>query len=80
MLQEAAFISNVLGLGWFADNVRGFWMMLYVIIAFGICVLFENNYKKLREKSWVMMVISAIAFVWSFICLSEESIFVYFNF
>lgn len=79
-LQEAPFISNVLGLSWSVDNIRGFWMMIYIIISCGICFLFENNYRKLKETPWFMMAISAIAFVWGVICLSGESVFVYFNF
>lgn len=79
-LQEASFIRNILGLEWFVENIRGFWMLIYIIASYSICLLFENNYRKLKENSWFMMVISAIAFLWGFICLSGESVFVYFNF
>lgn len=79
-LQETSFISNTLGLKWQTENIRGFWMLVYIIASGGICLLFENNYKKLKNNSWVMMIISAIAFIWGFICLSSESVFVYFNF
>lgn len=79
-LQETSFISNTLNLNWQTENIRGFWMLVYIVVSGGICLLFENNYKKLKSNSWVMMVISAIAFIWGFICLSSESVFVYFNF
>ena len=45
-----------------------------------IKVKFENNYKKLEDKTGGMLLVSAIAFVWGVICLSGESVFVYFNF
>lgn len=79
-LQETGFISNMLGLKWSIENIRGFWMNIYIFLSFGICLLFDSNYRKLRERTWVMMIVSAIAFVWGFICLSGESVFVYFDF
>ena len=79
-LQENTFISNVLGLKWSIENIRGFWMNVYILLTGGICLLFDNNYRTLNKKSWIIMIISAIAFIWGFICLSGESVFVYFNF
>lgn len=79
-LQESLFISNVLGLKWSIENIRGFWMLIYIALSFAICMLFENNYKKLKTNSCIMLIISVIAFVWGFICLSGESVFVYFNY
>lgn len=79
-LQENTFISNVLGLKWSIENIRGFWMNVYILLTGCICLLFDNNYRTLNNKSWIMMIISAIAFIWGFICLSGESVFVYFNF
>ena len=79
-LQETVFISNVLGVTEFVKNIRSFWMIVYLIVSYGICLLFENNYKKLEKISWITMFVSSIAFVWGFICLSGESVFVYFNF
>ncbi len=80
VLQESSFINDVLRLDWYTENIRGFWMMLYILISYAICLVFENNYKKLRHNSWFTMIISAVVFVWGFICLSGESVFVYFNF
>ena len=79
-LQETVFISNVLGVTEFVKNIRGFWMIVYLIVSYGLCMLFENNYKKLEKISWITMFVSSIACVWGFICLSGESVFVYFNF
>lgn len=80
VLQETSFISKILGLEWQIENIRGFWMLVYIVVSGGICLLFENNYRKLKDNSWMMMIISAIAFIWGFISLSVESVFVYFNF
>ena len=60
--------------------IRGFWMILYVLFAMGICLIPENNYKNLEKRSICRMLLAAVAFVWGFICLSSESVFVYFNF
>lgn len=79
-LQENIFINKVLGLKWSIENIRGFWMNIYILVAGCICLMFDNNYRTVNKKSWIMMVISAIAFIWGFICLSGESVFVYFNF
>ena len=74
------FINNVLRLGWFVDNIKGFWVLIWTLLAFSICLLFENNYRKLKSNSFVMAIITSIIFVWGIICLSGESAFVYFNF
>ena len=79
-LQETNFISDILGLGWSVENIRGFWMLIYILASYGICLLFENNYRKLKETKRIMIVISAVAFIWGLISLSSESVFVYYNF
>lgn len=79
-IPEASFISDILRLPWSLEESGGFWMMVYAVIALGICLIFANNYRKLKEHRPSMMIISAVAFIWGFISLSLESIFVYFNF
>lgn len=79
-LPETEFIRDMLRLHWASKSIRGFWMLIYIIAVFVICLLFENNYKNLKRNSHIMMVVSAAAFIWGFICLSAESVFVYFNF
>ena len=78
-LQETSFLTNLLHLERF-QIVRGFWMLLYMIAGLGICIVPENNYRNRNKLSGGMMILAAIAFVWGFICLSSESVFVYFNF
>ena len=80
VLPEMPFIENLLHLNIFADKIRGFWLFVYILIAFVICLVPENNYKRKDSLSFPLMIIAAISFVWGFICLSGESVFVYFNF
>lgn len=79
-IQETTFLADNLHLQRFVTTINGFWMLLYILVAFGICLVPENNYRQMKHKSAVTMVLAAIAFVWGFICLSGESVFVYFNF
>lgn len=80
ILPEMPFIQNILHLDFFVENIRGFWMFLYILIAFMICLVPDNNYKSKDHLSVSLMILAAISFVWGFICLSGESVFVYFNF
>ncbi|MDO4189089.1 MAG: MBOAT family O-acyltransferase [Lachnospiraceae bacterium] len=80
VLPESTFIQNVLHLDFWINNIRGFWMIMYLLLSFIICLIPNNNYKKMKNLSAISIIIAAIAFVWGFICLSSESVFVYFNF
>lgn len=77
---EMIFFNDLLKLRWFVDNVKGFWVLLWTLLSFAICLLFENNYRKLRVNSFAVTIFVALIFIWSIICLSSESSFVYFNF
>lgn len=79
VLQESGFLTVLLHLR-HAGVIRGFWMLIYLISGMGICLIPENTYKNRDKMSVETMILAAIAFVWGFICLSSESIFVYFNF
>lgn len=80
-LQEKTFVVNLLHLNNDIEYIiRGFWMWIYLLAALGISLLFENNYRRQNDHSAVTAIISAVAFVWGFICLSSVSVFVYFNF
>lgn len=59
---------------------QGLWIIIFIIAAFIICLIPENNYRTRKSVSIVGAVSSATAFVWGFICLSGESTFVYFGF
>lgn len=63
-----------------AEGIRGFCMIAYVIVAMCICTIPNNNYRNRNALSFGTMILAAITFIWGFICLSSESVFVYFNF
>lgn len=63
-LQETSFLKKAFHLEFFADNIRGFWMMLFLFASFGICLVPENNYKAIKKLSVVSMLLAFISFVW----------------
>ena len=79
-IPEKAFLLEKLNLVQVSSDVRGFSMLIFIASAFLLCLVPENNYKTLGKTNAVNMVTCAIAFIWSFLCLSSESVFVYFNF
>ncbi len=81
VIPESTFLSDVIpGLSTVLTHVRGFWMLFFIVISFIICLVPQNNYKKLHSNSALTMLFAGIAFVWAVICLSSESVFVYFYF
>lgn len=62
------------------EGIRDFWLFVYVIVAMGTCLVPDNNYKTRNRLSVETMMFATIAFAWGLICLSSESVFVYFNF
>lgn len=80
VMSESKFIQSIFHLDKFVNNIRGFWLLVYLIISFFVCLIPENNYKNHKSLSFMSMLFSAILFIWAFICLSGESVFVYFNF
>ncbi len=55
-------------------------MLFMVLLAFVICLVPENNYKSQNKNGGGSLTLAIIAFVLSVLCLSTESVFVYFNF
>ena len=64
----------------YVSNINGLWMILYLVVSLLICLIPENNYRSLKKISGFTMFISAVLFVWAFLYLSSESVFLYFNF
>lgn len=79
-IPESDFIINTLNLSVLNGNIRGFCLLVFFFFAFVVCLVPENNYITKGKLTLVNALASAGAFIWSFICLSSESIFVYFNF
>lgn len=79
-VSEAGFFQDILHIEGLEANIRGFWLLIFMIGTYWVCLVPENNYKKLQNNNYGNMILAAIAFIWSFLCLSSESVFVYFNF
>lgn len=79
-LPERMFLRDILHMSVLETEVRGFWMLLFLCISLGVCLIPENNYRKLLKNNAVWMLAAAGAFIWGFLCLGSESVFVYFGF
>ena len=77
---ETAFLFEVLGLSGLNGVVRSLYAVILLVVSFVICLVPENNYRNLDRIGTGSMLLSAAAFSWAFLCLSSESVFVYFNF
>lgn len=80
VLPETAFLIDKLDFLKLNALVRGMPMLAATAGAILICLIPENNYRNMNKLSVINMLLCAIAFVWAFLCLSSESVFVYFNF
>ena len=77
---ETSFLFEVLGLSGPNGVVRSLYAVILLVVSFVICLVPENNYRNLDRIGTGSMLLSAAAFSWAFLCLSSESVFVYFNF
>ncbi len=80
ILPETSFVLSVLRLTSLNQLVTGLSLLLFTFISFFICLVPKNNYRQLEKNNCFTMMLSATAFIWSFLCLSSETIFVYNNF
>lgn len=79
-IPEFRFFNSLPLISYLNREMRGLCLLLFMAGSYLICLIFENNYRKLFKNNYATMIIAAIAFIWSFLCLSSESVFVYFNF
>ncbi len=77
---ENDFIYSLLRINDLAYSIRGFNMILFMLISCFICFISENNYKTKDRLSVGSLLLSAFSFVWGVLCLGAESTFVYFGF
>ncbi len=80
VLPESALFIEKLGLAELNNCVRGLPMLCFTLLSFSICLIPENNYRNQGRLSILNLMLCIIAFVLSFLCLSSESVFVYYNF
>ena len=77
---ESRFFYNILHLGKIPNNVRGFNMILFILVAGFVCLVPNNNYRSKDKFGIMSMIGTSVAFVWGILCLGSESVFVYFGF
>lgn len=80
ILPETTFVFRMLHITMFDGAIRGFSMLLFMFMSLFVCLVPNNNYRNKEKNSFAIMAVAAIALVWSILCLSNESVFVYFNF
>lgn len=79
-LAERNFFYDVFHLRPLAYSIKGFNMLVFILVAGLICLIPENNYRNKEKLGWVTMLLAALSFVWGVLCLGSESTFVYFGF
>ena len=79
-LVENQFIYNLLGLNFLSTNIRGFNMLIFILVACFVCFVPENNFKNKDRLNIGSLLLTSFAFVWGILCLGAESTFVYFGF
>lgn len=79
-LVENQFIYNMLGLNFLPTNVRGFNMLIFILVACIVCFVPENNFKKKDSLNIGSLLLASFSFIWGILCLGAESTFVYFGF
>ena len=80
ILPETPFVFDLFHLGSINMNYGMLSMLLFVFASLIICLIPKNNYRNMKSLSGITIVLSAIAYLWGFLCLSSESVFIYFNF
>ena len=80
ILPETPFLLDKLDLLGLNALVTGLPMLVMIVGAGLLCWIPENNYRSMGKLSIPNMVLCAAAFVWAFLCLTYESVFVYFGF
>ena len=79
-IAEIRCINYILHLDNTSETTWLLWMLIFIAVSYGICLMPENNYKSIKKIPAVTMIMAAIACVWGILCLGNESVFVYFNF
>lgn len=78
-IPEISFVEKTLHMTE-TDPFRMVWMFLFIAGVLTLCLFPRNNYRNIKKITAGSMILAFLAFVWGFICLSGESVFVYFMF
>ncbi len=80
IIPQMPFIYSLLHIDSLNEKIRGLSLLIFMGASFAICLLPENNYKRLKNGGLFSAVFAALAFIFAFLSLSSESVFLYFNF
>ena len=79
-LAENQFIYNIFGMNYLSTNIRGFNMLIFILVACFVCFVPDNNFRKKDILNIGSLILASLAFIWGILCLGTESTFVYFGF
>lgn len=79
-LPEADLLYRLPVLHKLSVHIRGLWTAVFTLFALGLCLLPNESEDSLHPVTPHSLFLSILAFVWAFLCLGRESVFVYFNF
>lgn len=80
LLPETEYLFLVLGLHQLNNTVRGLSMLIFIIAAYAICLIPQNNCQTMKKINFINMILSAVAFLWAFLCLGTETVYIYSGF
>ncbi len=79
-IPESHFVYSLLHLDLLHELFPYFTMALFIIVSTIVCIIPDNNYRKMNEINLGNLIIASLAFVWGVLCLGAETTFVYFGF
>lgn len=77
---EQPVLTKILHLGSLTDHITGFWMLVFYVLAFVMCLGFENAYRKKYSSRIITAVLTACLFIFTLTCIGSTSVFIYNNF
>ena len=77
---ERTLIYDALHLGAIPNSIRGFNMLVFMLIAAVVCLIPQNNFRNKDKFGALSMIGASVCFIWGVLCLGGESVFVYFGF
>lgn len=80
ILPETAFIIKNLHLTYLNAHMRGLWMVIFYVMAFLLCLGFENSRKHKYSNNIFFAVLTALLLLFTLTCIGSESVFIYNNF
>ena len=80
IVPEGKVLLDLLHLNTLNQNIRGFYMVAFLIATFTICLIPNNNYKTQKCISIPNLALAVIAFIWGLLCIGTNTNFIYMGF